>query len=71
MKMAVSVIDVEKSTDDELLAELKSLVAMRNRMGGAMYYNMCNDDAHQIAHVLLLRGKNKPEDIRDLLESTQ
>jgi hypothetical protein len=54
--MNLSQIDIQTKDTDELLKELKSMVNMRNKMGGAMYYNICNDDAHQIANRLVCLG---------------
>jgi len=47
---------------EEGMVKLKEAVKLRDQMGGAMYYNILNDDCCAIANKLLtLEGANKSE----------
>lgn len=43
-------------TKEEGLEKLKDHVALRNKMGGALYWNIVNEECYQIAHKLLIMG---------------
>jgi len=48
-------------TLEEGIDKLKQAVSARNQMGGAMYFNMLNDDCCEIGNKLLSMGANKKE----------
>lgn len=50
--MNISQVDEHTATIDELITELRSMVSLRNKMCGAMWYNILNDDAYKIANKL-------------------
>ena len=54
-------LDIEFSTIDEGKEKLKKAISIRNRMGGAMYYNICNDVCAELANNLLAAGADKKE----------
>ncbi len=43
-------------TIEEGITRLKQVVQTRDAMGGAMYFNIMNDDACELANQLLQRG---------------
>jgi hypothetical protein len=45
------------------------MVAMRNQMGGSMYYNICNDDAQRIADRLIFGLKVPFDTVQAILEN--
>lgn len=67
--MNISQIDIKTKDADALLKELKSMVAMRNQMGGSMYYNVCNDDAQRIANRLIFGLKVPFNTVQAILEN--
>jgi hypothetical protein len=52
---------LELETKEELLAELKERVSLRNKMGGALYWNVLNDECCQIANKCLALGADRTE----------
>ena len=56
----------EFSTKEEGLEKLKDAVRLRNQMGGAMYWNMLNDDCLMMAEKLMGMGVPKA-DLVDIL----
>jgi len=48
-------------TKESLLAELKEHVAVRSKMGGALYWNVINDECLKIAEKCLSLGCNRQE----------
>lgn len=48
-------------TVEEGIKALKEAVAIRDRMGGAMFYNILNDDCCSIANKLVSMGANREE----------
>lgn len=46
----------EFATAEEGLEKLKDAVRLRNQMGGALYWNIMNDDCHEMASRLLGMG---------------
>ncbi|MCM1220661.1 MAG: hypothetical protein NC548_39850 [Lachnospiraceae bacterium] len=57
---------IDFTTVEEGTKELKRMVNLRNSMGGAMYYNMCNEDVLRIADKLLDIGAVK-QDLIDIM----
>lgn len=49
-------LDTKFSTVEEGKEKLKNAVSIRNTMGGALYWNICNDDCLVIADKLLGMG---------------
>ena len=56
----------EFSTKEEGLEKLKDAVRLRNRMGGALYWNIMNDDCLMMAEQLMGMGVPKA-DLVDIL----
>lgn len=54
-------MDDSFTTVEKGIEELKRAVSIRNSMGGAMYYNMLNEDVLQIADKLIEMGADKPQ----------
>ena len=52
-------LDIDFTSPDEGINKLKSAVAVRNQMGGAMYWNICEDDCLCLAHKLVVAGVDK------------
>lgn len=53
--------EVKIGTLEEGLETLKGLVKTRNAMGGAMYFNMLNDDCCELAGKLKTMGADYEE----------
>ena len=49
-------LDIEFKTVDEGIEKLKDTVSIRNQMGGALYWNICNDDCLKLADNLIRAG---------------
>lgn len=58
--------DYEFSTKEEGLEKLKDAVRLRNQMGGAMYWNMLNDDCLMMSEKLMGMGVPRA-DLVDIL----
>ncbi len=56
----------EFSTKEEGLEKLKGAVRVRNSMGGALYWNIVNDDCLRMAGLLMSMGVPKA-DVVDIL----
>jgi len=54
-------LDIEFSTLDEGKEKLKRAIGIRNQMGGALYYNICNDDCAELANKLVVAGADRGE----------
>lgn len=54
-------MDDSFTTVEKGIEELKRAVSIRNSMGGAMYYNMLNEDVLRIADKLIEMGADKPQ----------
>ncbi len=54
-------IDKNFKTAEEGKEKLKKAVAIRNKMGGALYWNMLNDDCIEIAYKLKDMGVDTAE----------
>lgn len=54
------------ATVEEGMQKLKDSVSIRNQMGGALYFNILNDDCCRIASKVLEIGGNR-EEIANLL----
>ncbi|HBJ2612319.1 TPA: hypothetical protein LA742_000736 [Clostridium botulinum] len=46
---------------EEALEQLKKSVSIRNQMGGAMYWNILNDECCEIANKCFLLGVDRSE----------
>jgi len=55
------VLDIIFSTPEEGIEKLKSAVQIRDTMGGAMYWNICNDDCLMLAHNLVSVGADEQQ----------
>lgn len=53
--------DLTFETKEQGLEKLKDHVALRNSMGGALYWNMINEECCLIAYKLLIMGVSKTE----------
>ncbi len=62
----MNMLDKDFETIDEGIEKLKGAVSLRNRMGGALYWNILNDDCMEIASKLIGIGGNQSE-VRELL----
>lgn len=61
-------IDTDEITDlEDGMKKLKENIASRNKMGGAMYWNIINDDCSLIANKCLELGGDRTE-INSLLK---
>ena len=54
-------MDDSFTTIEKGIEELKRAVDLRNSMGGAMYYNMLNEDVLRIADKLISMGAEKSQ----------
>lgn len=61
-------IDTTFETKEQGLEKLKEAVAIRNKMGGALYWNIVNDDCLEIANRLCGMGVASSE-IREILNA--
>lgn len=48
-------------TVEEGMEKLKEAISIRNKMGGALYYNILNDDCYEIAQKLVFIGAKRSE----------
>ena len=51
----------KEETIEQGTERLKETVKQRNAMGGAMFFNMLNDDCCELASQLVARGANREE----------
>ena len=56
-----NMFDIEFTSIDEGKEKLKDVISTRDQMGGALYYNICNDDCAELANNLLAAGADKAE----------
>jgi len=54
-------LDINFNTIEEGMEKLKRNVDTRNKMGGALYFNICEDDCLQLADRLVAAGADKVE----------
>jgi hypothetical protein len=54
-------INKDFETVEQGIEKLKEAVELRNKMGGALYYNILNDDCCDIANKLFEMGADKEE----------
>lgn len=54
-------IDKTFTTKEQGIEKLKEGVSLRNQMGGALYWNIVNDDCIEIANKLFDMGVEKSE----------
>ena len=52
-------LDIDFKTAEEGIEKLKKAVAVRNKMGGALYWNICEDDCLKLADRLTAAGADK------------
>ena len=52
-------LDMDFQTNDEGIQKLKAAVNIRNQMGGALYFNICEDDCLKLADKLAAFGVDK------------
>ena len=57
----MNMLDKDFTTKEDGLNKLKDAVALRNQMGGALYYNILNDDCLEIADKLISMGADKSQ----------
>lgn len=51
-------LDIDFTTQEEGIEKLKKAVSIRNQMGGALYWNICNDDCWKLAYKLIAAGSD-------------
>ena len=61
-------IDKTFETKEEGIEKLKNGVSLRNQMGGALYWNIVNDDCIEMADKLFCMGVEKT-DIQAILNN--
>jgi hypothetical protein len=54
-------LDIKFATVDEGKEKLRKAIEIRDSMGGAMYYNICNDDCAELANKLVAAGADRKE----------
>lgn len=52
---------LNKMSKEEVFEQLKQSVGVRNQMGGAMYWNILNDECCEIANKCLALGIDRSE----------
>jgi|AGTN01.1.fsa_nt_gi hypothetical protein len=52
-------LDIDFQTTDEGIEKLKKAVSIRNQMGGALYFNICEEDCLRLADALTAKGVDK------------
>ena len=52
-------LDITFSSAEEGIAKLKKAVSIRNQMGGALYFNILEDDCLKLADKLSAAGVDK------------
>ena len=52
-------LDIELASIEEGFEKLKKAVSTRDQMGGAMYFNICEEDCLKIADKLSSMGASK------------
>jgi|GEM_PF-1682714 len=55
----VKMLDIEFTTPEEGIEKLKKAVEIRNKMGGDLYWNICEDDCLKLADKLTAAGVDK------------
>jgi len=53
------VLDIDFKTPEEGVEKLKKAVDTRNKMGGALYWNVCEEDCLRLADKLTAAGADK------------
>ncbi|MEE1302260.1 MAG: hypothetical protein UHD64_05690 [Bacteroidales bacterium] len=61
-------IDTTFETKEQGLEKLKETVSIRNKMGGALYWNIVNDVCLEIANKLFAMGVPRSE-IQEILDN--
>lgn len=57
----MNMLDANFDNIETGLQKLKDAVSLRNKMGGALYYNILNDDCNEIASKLRNMGADADE----------
>lgn len=57
----MNMLDANFNDIETGLQKLKDAVSLRNKMGGALYYNILNDDCNEIADKLRTLGADPDE----------
>lgn len=52
-------LDIDFNTPEEGITKLKKAVETRNQMGGALYFNVCEEDCLRLADKLTTAGVDK------------
>ncbi|MDD3230540.1 MAG: hypothetical protein PHE09_15175 [Oscillospiraceae bacterium] len=52
-------LDIDFKTPEEGIAKLKKAVSTRDSMGGALYWNVCEEDCLRLADKLTAAGADK------------
>ena len=52
-------LDITFSSEEEGIEKLKKAVSVRNQMGGALYFNICEEDCLRLADNLSAVGVDK------------
>ena len=60
-------MDISFNDVTDGMRKLESNIALRNKIGGSMYWNICNDDCFRMADALYAKGGNK-QAIQNLLD---
>lgn len=54
-------LEKDFETVEEGMKKLKNGISIRDKMGGALYYNILNDDCYEIAQKLVSMGAKRSE----------
>jgi len=54
-------LDIDFETIEDGMEKYKAAVSIRNQMGGALYYNICDDDCLRMADALSRAGADRNE----------
>ena len=54
-------LNINFTSTEEGMEKLRKYVSIRNTMGGALYWNIVNDDCLRLANALCLAGTDRNE----------
>lgn len=57
----MNMLEKDFETVEEGMKKLKDGISIRDKMGGALYYNILNDDCYEIAQKLVSIGVKQSE----------
>lgn len=57
----MNMLNKDFETVEDGMEKLKEGISIRNKMGGALYYNILNDDCYEIASKLVSIGADRSE----------